>query len=211
MTVNQLERASRLWKLLVQNALSKKKITYKEVSENLNIHWRALRFPLGLIQEHCMIEQIPPLTILVVNSHSGLPGEGFIASEKDELAVNEIKVFEFQWGNILNPFEFAEDVTNIEEIINKILIGELSNETIKKIKDRGVIQNLLKIAALKIYKKRCAFCGVSIEELLEACHIKPWNECDDTERKDIKNIILLCRNHHKLFDSGIIQLAAGNS
>ena len=40
---------------------------------------------LGLIQNYCIEEKLPPLTILVVDK-SGKPGTGFIAYDVDKLA-----------------------------------------------------------------------------------------------------------------------------
>jgi len=39
---------------------------------------------MGVIQDYCLEEKLPPLTILLVNQH-GRPGEGFIAWDVDDL------------------------------------------------------------------------------------------------------------------------------
>ena len=44
-------------------------------------------------------------------------------------------------------------------------------------------------------------CGFSFVEALEAAHIVPWSKCKQAaQRISPKNGILLCANHHKLFD-----------
>jgi hypothetical protein len=55
--------------------------------------------------------------------------------------------------------------------------------------------------------RRCAITGLADEELLEACHIKPWARCTDEERLDVCNGMPLTPNLHKLFDCGRITLA----
>ena len=206
MEINQIERAYHVWNLLVETAKHSKTLTYKEATDKTGYHWRVLRYPLELIQNHCIENFLPPLTILIVNSTTGLPGEGFTACDKKTIDLNTRKVLEFKWNDYQNPFEFAKDGTGFTEILNLIEKGEISNEKVRKVNDRGIIQSLLKEAAMKNYGAKCSFCEMPFSEILEACHIKPWIDCNEDEKKDIKNIILLCRNHHKMFDAGIIEL-----
>lgn len=50
----------------------------------------------------------------------------------------------------------------------------------------------------------CVMCKINNEKLLIASHIKPWSESDKHEKLDIYNGLLLCPNHDRLFDSGLI-------
>jgi hypothetical protein len=65
---------------------------------------------LNPIMRICEIRGLPPLTVLVVNQHTGLPGEGLTTLEN----VNEDreKVFSFNWFSLEPPethdFEAAE-------------------------------------------------------------------------------------------------------
>lgn len=56
---------------------------------------------------------------------------------------------------------------------------------------------------LEKYNYQCCICRCSIEQLLEAAHIQAVSDqgSDSTE-----NGILLCRNHHKMFDDGMIKI-----
>lgn len=74
----QYERAARAWPLLTQKAADESNITYADLSQHLGIHARPIRYVLGVIQDYCLREKLPPLTILVVNRR-GFPSEGFIA------------------------------------------------------------------------------------------------------------------------------------
>ncbi|PKM53993.1 MAG: hypothetical protein CVV00_10030 [Firmicutes bacterium HGW-Firmicutes-5] len=50
----------------------------------------------------------------------------------------------------------------------------------------------------------CEICSVDDEHLLVISHIKSWALSNNKERLDKNNILLLCPNHDKLFDSGYI-------
>lgn len=50
----------------------------------------------------------------------------------------------------------------------------------------------------------CKICGMNLAELLVASHIKPWKDCNDQERIDFYNGLLLCPAHNAAFDSGFI-------
>lgn len=66
-----------------------------------------------------------------------------------------------------------------------------------------VNQSEFRSRILSKYKK-CCLCGVSNPALLVASHIKPWSVSEPEERLDDSNGFLLCPNHDKLFDSGLI-------
>lgn len=55
--------------------------------------------------------------------------------------------------------------------------------------------------------RHCCLCSVSNERLLIASHIKPWSDSDSYEKLDVNNGLLLCPNHDKLFDTGVISFA----
>lgn len=57
---------------------------------------------------------------------------------------------------------------------------------------------------LLISQNKCALCEINDVNFLIASHIKPWKNCNHQERLDPNNGLLLCPNHDKLFDSGII-------
>ena len=66
-----------------------------------------------------------------------------------------------------------------------------------------VNQSAFRDMLLRKYKK-CCLCGVTDQHLLIASHIKPWSVCEQQERLDSNNGLLLCPNHDKLFDGGYI-------
>ena len=77
--VNQYERAYRSWQVLNEFAASSRCVTYGQLANRIGIHHRPVRYVLDLIQNYCLEERLPPLTLLAVNQVSGLPGDGFVA------------------------------------------------------------------------------------------------------------------------------------
>jgi len=56
---------------------------------------------------------------------------------------------------------------------------------------------------LELYPS-CPLTGLDIQPLLIASHIKPWSKCNDKERLDPFNGLMLAPNIDALFDSGLI-------
>lgn len=55
-----------------------------------------------------------------------------------------------------------------------------------------------------LWDNQCALCGITLPALLHASHSKPWKDATDVERLDPYNGILLCSNHHALYEQGYI-------
>lgn len=204
MTINQAERAYRAWPILTNRAAEGRTITYGELGTLLGIHHRAIRYVLGLIQDYCLEEKLPPLTILIVNQ-GGKPGAGFIAYDVDKLEEGEAFVRSYNWNAIPNPFAFAADGTMYEDIVTE-LAGNPSSaaDIMRMVKTRGIAQSLFRDALLRAYQYRCAFTDISFIHALAACHITPWAICKPQERLDVRNGLLLNSVHHKLFDQGLV-------
>lgn len=202
--VNQVERASRAWPILISVAKSRSTITYGELAAALGIHHRPVRYVLGVIQDYCLAEGLPPLTILVVNQ-SGEPGPGFIAHSFENLNSGYDEVWSRNWKELENPFEFSADGTSLEDL-TKLLVNEPSSslDVYARVKSRGVKQLLFRSSLVKAYRNKCAFTEISFPEALEACHIIPWAQASEAQRLDVRNGVLLNSFHHRLFDKGLI-------
>lgn len=108
MQANQVDRAKLTWSILIERASKRETITYGELGDKLGIHHRVVGHTLNLIQNYCLGNSYPPLSILVVNQ-SGKPGEGFIAYDSEKLHEGNELVWTFNWSNVKNPFHIPEN------------------------------------------------------------------------------------------------------
>lgn len=72
-------------------------------------------------------------------------------------------------------------------------------QLVKARRGQGIYKN-----NLKAIEDRCRLTGVSDSRFLIASHIKPWRLCDDREKLDGNNGLLLSPHIDKLFDQGWI-------
>lgn len=199
---NWEQKASILWPALVDAAKSRTTVHYGDIAPLIGYQPSfalPVRYSLGLIQNYCWDNDIPKLTAVVVSKVSGEPGSGFAGGDLTQ-------VYDYNWTQIQNPFELSET----EEHARALIENPGNASTIwTKLKSRGTGQQVFRLALLKAYGEQCAMCGFSFEEVLEAAHIIPWEECaSEEQRVSPNNGILLCANHHKLFDSGWIFVTA---
>ncbi len=205
--INQHERAYRTWNILTQSASNRSSITYGQLANRLGIHHRPTRFILDLIQNYCLEENHPPLTILAVNQKTMLPGPGFIAWGIDNLDEGRQQVFDFPWSSLENPFTFASDDTSYENLVDDLFnYPEQSEDIYARVQVRGMAQQIFRNTLLIAYSNRCAFTGLQFTPCLDASHIIPWRESTHLQRMDIRNGILLSSVHHRLFDQKLITI-----
>ena len=203
--VNQYERAFLAWPVLTSVASSRGTITYKQLSDRIGIHHRPVRFVLGVIQDYCLQEKLPPLTIVVVGSARHTPGEGFMAWDVEDLDEGYRRVYSYSWNALPNPFAFASDGSTPEQLADELLRRpDQSRQIYLRVRNRGIAQDVFREALLRAYGRRCAFCGLSIRPALQAAHIIPWTEASAEQRMAPSNGLLLCATHHALFDANVL-------
>jgi putative restriction endonuclease len=81
------------------------------------------------------------------------------------------------------------------------LIG--TDQPIKREVNSRSGQQRFKFKVFKRYTAKCAVCGLSMQELLDAAHV-----CPKTARgiDDPRNGLVLCANHHRAFDAGLFAI-----
>ena len=209
--MNRLQCAGRAWPILTECAKERSKITYGDLTEELNrgfpkplrIHWRSCRLFLSLIQDFCLEENppLPPLTALVVQQATGRPGEGFIAWDIDDAETAWQRIYEYNWNDIRNPFCFANNGDEIDALVTRLRNDPNEASAVYAlVRTRGIRQALFRQLLLDVYGSCCAMSGQAHEDILEAAHIVPWNVCTPEKRFDIRNGLLLSKIHHHLFD-----------
>jgi putative restriction endonuclease len=204
-----LEEHARLaWPILCQRAATGDEITYGELAEEIGSIPVQIGRILSLIQEYCLKEELPPLTILVVQAGTRAPGKGFIAWDAGDIAGGMGEVYAFGgWQTHLNPFDYAtEGITRRDLERELVRLPEQSGPVYRLVRDRGMSQTIFRDVLRDAYDDGCAFCRLTWTAALEAAHILPWNDLSASERLNARWGLLLCAVHHKLFDACVITL-----
>ena len=89
------ERAAQIWSILALAATNHQILTYNTVSKLTNLPSQGLGQWLEPIQSYCLLNKLPPLTILVVSQNTGLPGAGFTAAQ--DIPKTQLEVFSYDW------------------------------------------------------------------------------------------------------------------
>lgn len=101
--MNRSERASQIWTVLAWAASHRQSLTYSQVGKLIGVPTAGLGQLLEPIQSYCLENNLPPLTVLVVQQESGMPGAGFTATAASGLASAQAAVFAFDWLAHGNP------------------------------------------------------------------------------------------------------------
>lgn len=206
-TVNQFERAYRAWPALTTTAANRTTVTYADLAATLALHPRPIRFVLGKVQDYCLDNKLPPLTIVVVNKAHRQPGVGFVAWDVKDLQQGYAKVYSYPWAEMPNPFAFAAGGDAPEQLADRLVVApDDARDVYRRVQNRGFAQVVFRAALLTVYNHRCAFCGLSIEVALEAAHIIPWHDASPADRVRPSNGLLLCSTHHALFDAHVLMV-----
>ena len=110
--MNRSERALQIWQVLLGLAYNRQTITYEKLAELIGMGNIAVGLTQPLIQlmNYCKENNLPPLTILVVQKHSGIPGQGLTTIE--DLNKDREAVFNYEWYK-LKPISLI-DLNNKE-------------------------------------------------------------------------------------------------
>jgi len=98
--IDHAARAREAWPLLVCRARNGgKTYTYGGLCAEMGLHHRAAAWFLGVIQNYCEKQKFPALQALVVNSETGLPGNGYHGRPITREAHNRMlkKVYAHKW------------------------------------------------------------------------------------------------------------------
>lgn len=211
MAANWEKVASIVWPELVRLAKERDICSYTKLACGIKtaeakLTNRNIFNALAPIQNHCLDNGYPLLTAVVVRQVNGkltVPGGGFAWDRIDDWEEERDRVRDFPWKKEMAETEFFSAYTAkylAKEIIKS---PDKANEIYATVKSRGDKQRLFRDILLEIYGRQCAMCGLGFVEALDAAHIIPWAQSNDFSPT---NGILLCANHHKFFDSGILSV-----
>ncbi len=101
--MKKAERACQIWSVLAWAARHRQTITYGQLAKLTGVPAVGIGKYLDPIQDFCVKEKLPPLTVLAVRADSGLPGQGFDGVMAEEFARAQTKVFGKDWLAYGNP------------------------------------------------------------------------------------------------------------
>ena len=205
---NWTHAAGVIWPDLVAAGRNRQTLTYETVAKLITTNPLSVAFALDPIQNYCLENRLAPLTVVVVGKTSGVPGDGFVAWDVDDLAAARDAVQMQNWDLVGNPFEGFGPGDDEHSLASRILVDPAAGgEVYRLVRDRGIAQRIFRQALLTAYEG-CALCGLTFPAALEAAHILPWGRCAENERLDVANGLLLCSTHHRLFDDHTFKLGA---
>ena len=122
----------------------------------------------------------------------------------------EITLLEFQ-NNINKPSEFIfriKALSDDPDIFQDISQHNLEYQMLDKTEQEAIIKSRVGQGSFRDQLIRlwggCSITGAQSLSLLQASHIKPWRNSNNTERLDRYNGLLLTPNFDILFDKGMI-------
>jgi hypothetical protein len=89
------ERSTQTWSLLALAATHRQTLTYELVGKLTGMHAAGLGPILEPIQSYCILNELPPLSALVVSKATGLPSPGFVAAT--DVPREFIRIFAHDW------------------------------------------------------------------------------------------------------------------
>ena len=96
-------RALQAWQYLIGKASARQIAQYDELRGMMGYPTNnPLGVILGCIMHYCQENELPPLTLIVVNS-SGVPGGGFTAEDQENYHQRREDVFNFPWFKFVPP------------------------------------------------------------------------------------------------------------
>lgn len=155
-------------------------------------------FEKGVINKSLLSMNLVEMDIAILNI---LNDQYFMAKNHrgNNMYSNALKQFRYF------TLDYSEHNRGEEEIVHTIVKAKELSETEKKTIIRARIgQGAYREQLLRKYEQRCIVTGIDRTKLLVASHIKPWSICDNSERVDVENGLILCPNMDKLFDCGLI-------
>ena len=157
----------------------KMNVTYREISPAVPLH----TFVDDLIPH--LPERHSPITIL----KKGVQGYLFsIPPKAGRLICKHL--------HIAVPIERL-----IVEIVSRTVPDETTRDALVKAR---IGQGRWRRDLMRHWAGKCAVTGLEVEPLLRASHIKPWRDCNNTERLDVLNGLVLSPAYDAAFDAGLI-------
>ena len=129
---------------------------------------------------------------------------------KNQLFIDKDEIGNKMYSNALKRyrcFKYLNTDIGIQEVTEEAIV---KNDTTLTTTEKEIIvkarrgQGTYRDKLIKKYNHSCIMTKVTLSQVLVASHIKPWAICDNKERIDVNNGLLLSATYDRLFDSGLI-------
>ena len=119
---------------------------------------------------------------------------------------NDWETLAYESQKILYQLGHVEDK---EKSIQAEILKDIQKTELKRNVKVRLVQNFFRETVLASYDFACAFCLLSVPEMLNASHIIPWSK-SKLRRVDPRNGLSLCTLHDRAFDRGLISIDKDN-
>ena len=110
--MTRFERAAQLWSVFALAARHQRILSYDIAGRLTGLPRQAVGDNLAPIQDYCLQNDLPPITALVVSEGTGLPSEGFIASQNILPELNRVFVYDWLSRTTPTPEDFERAYIN---------------------------------------------------------------------------------------------------
>lgn len=186
---------------------------FEKTGENWNIHgWKVgvnfeykVKKPINPRKHIDRIKNLLPIKNSPIQHNGNGNQRCYLARISSDLGVELLK--------LCSAYDLLENIEHriVENEINQINQEKgITNTQKKQLIDARIGQGKFRKNVLKLYP-RCPVTGIGLECILRASHIKPWRVCNNQERLDPYNGIMLAAHIDALFDRGYISFDADGS
>lgn len=168
----------------------------------------------------------------IAQLREGATGYGVVCVAADVDGSGSRQIAKFDDETLLQFGELIDEENRVfAQVISRIPVAELSRRqtafstvvpdlksiaarnvditTRETIANARVGQGIFRSHVLSRWNSSCSVTRSTTLDAIRASHIKPWCECDDTERLDPHNGLPLIATLDALFDAGLITFAPG--
>lgn len=181
------------------------------------------RYALGRIQDYCLVRNLPPLPVFVVNKDTEKPGPGFIkrylpthpgiSKSEEEIITAELDrcLKQESWQELYDEVELSEKAPILQNLAAQYKAWSNYREAART---AGVFRTEIernaeaRACCLAIKGYRCTVCGKMLEEeygipgIIHVHHLHPLSETKGERYVDPeKDLIPVCPNCHAAIHS----------
>ncbi|WP_026691805.1 HNH endonuclease [Peribacillus kribbensis] len=130
--------------------------------------------------------------------------QGYLYPCHEELAIKLLELMSELNIYLVSDEQLEFSIEEVKRTEHNTLIPVLA-ETESEVQTKLRLgQQKFRRDLMPLWNGQCVLCGISLPELLQASHAKPWKDSTNSERIDPYNGVLLCSNHHALYQNGFI-------